>query len=71
MDWWWWIPIGIVAWFAVGTVVALWLGRVLRSCSQAREALDVYTPRSQLGPGGRSGTGGRPLDSGTKQQGTG
>jgi hypothetical protein len=37
---WWWIPIGVGAWFAVATAVALWLGPVLRSCSQARETLD-------------------------------
>ncbi len=40
MDGWWWLPIGLVAWFAVATAVALLLGPVLRSCAQAREALD-------------------------------
>ena len=43
MDGWWWIPIGLVTWFAVALAVALWLGAVLRSCSQAREALDHGT----------------------------
>jgi hypothetical protein len=38
MDGWWWIPIGLVTWFAVAMAVALCLGLVLRSCSQAREA---------------------------------
>ena len=38
MDGWWWIPIGLVTWFAVAMAVALWLGAVLRNCSQAREA---------------------------------
>jgi hypothetical protein len=45
MNWWWWIPIGLVTWFAVAITVALWLGPVLRSCSQAREALDEDTAR--------------------------
>jgi hypothetical protein len=45
MDGWWWIPIGLVTWFAVAMAVALWLGTVLRSCSQAREALDQGTAR--------------------------
>jgi len=45
MDIWWWIPIGLVAWFAVATAVALLLGPVLRSCSQAREAQDQYTAK--------------------------
>jgi hypothetical protein len=43
MDGWWWIPIGLVTWFAVATAVALLLGPVLRSCSQARKALDQDT----------------------------
>jgi hypothetical protein len=42
MDAWWWIPIGLVAWSAVAAAVGLWLGPVLRSCSQAREALDQH-----------------------------
>jgi hypothetical protein len=41
--WWWWIPVGLVTWFAVSLAVAMWLGPVLRSCSQAREALDQGT----------------------------
>jgi hypothetical protein len=40
MDLWWWLPIGLVAWFALAVAVALWLGLVLRRCSRAREALD-------------------------------
>jgi hypothetical protein len=43
MDGWWWIPIVLVAWLAVATVLALWLGPVLRSWSLAREALDQET----------------------------
>jgi hypothetical protein len=45
MDGWWWIPIGLVIWFAVAIAVALWLGPVLRSCSRAREALEQDTAR--------------------------
>ena len=40
MDGWWWLPIGLVAWFAVAMAVALLLGPVLRGCAQAREAGD-------------------------------
>jgi hypothetical protein len=40
MDAWWWIPIGLTAWFALSVAVGLWLGPVLKSCSQARKALD-------------------------------
>ena len=43
VDMWWWIPIGLVAWFAVATAVALLLGPVLKSCSQSREAQDRHT----------------------------
>ena len=68
MDGWWWLPIGLIAWFAVAMAVALWLGSVLRSCSQAREALGQHTARMLPCPDGRSGIGGRPLKSGTKQQ---
>ena len=44
MDAWWWIPIGLAAWFAVSVAVGLWLGPFLRSCSQAWEALDEPAP---------------------------
>jgi hypothetical protein len=40
MNAWWWLPIGLTAWFAMSMAVGLWLGPVLKSCSQAREALD-------------------------------
>ena len=43
MNAWWWVPIGLVAWFAVSVAVGLWLGPVLRCCSQAREALEART----------------------------
>jgi hypothetical protein len=39
---WWWIPIGLVAWFAVAVATGVWLGAVLRSCSQARAAVDQH-----------------------------
>ena len=41
MNAWWWVLIGLVAWFAVSVAVGLWLGPVLRRCSQAREALET------------------------------
>jgi hypothetical protein len=37
MDGWWWIPIGLVAWFTVAMVLALWLGQVLRNCSHPQK----------------------------------
>jgi len=39
MDGWWWLPIGLAAWFAVSLLVGLCLGPFLKSCSQAWEAL--------------------------------
>ena len=38
----WWVPIGLVAWFAVAIAVGLLLGPVLKSCSRSREAQDRY-----------------------------
>jgi hypothetical protein len=40
---WSWMPIGVAAWFALSVAVGLWLGPVLKSCSQARHALDRHT----------------------------
>ena len=40
MDPWWWVPIGLAAWFLVALAVALWLGPVLKRSAQAREAPD-------------------------------
>jgi hypothetical protein len=37
---WWWVPIGLAAWFLVAIVVSLLIGPVLRRSSEAREALD-------------------------------
>jgi hypothetical protein len=37
MDPWWWVPIGLAAWFLVALAIALCLGPVLRRSSQARE----------------------------------
>jgi hypothetical protein len=37
---WWWVPIGLAAWFLVSIVAALCIGPVLRRSSQAREPLD-------------------------------
>ncbi len=57
MNAWWWVGIGLVAWFGVALAVGLLLGPVLSGASQAREALDA-----QLGeiPPGRD----RPLEDG-------
>ena len=40
MDMWWWVPIGLAAWFLVAIAIALCLGPVLRRSSQAREIPD-------------------------------
>jgi len=40
MDPWWWVPIGLAAWFLVALAIALCIGPVLRRSSQAREALE-------------------------------
>jgi len=50
MDVWWWLLIGLIAWFAVSVAVGLWLGPVLRHCSQAREALDAHVGEIPAGP---------------------
>jgi len=49
---WWWVPIGLAAWFLVALAVGLCLGPVLGRCAEAREALegqlaesDVHYPR--------------------------
>ena len=41
MDAWWWVAIGFAAWCGVSLPVALWLGLVLRHCSQAREGWEA------------------------------
>jgi hypothetical protein len=37
---WWWVPIGLGAWFLVAAVMGLCIGSVLRRSSQTRESLD-------------------------------
>jgi hypothetical protein len=37
MDPWWWVPIGLAAWFLIALAIALCIGPVLRRSSQARE----------------------------------
>jgi hypothetical protein len=37
---WWWVPIGLAAWFLVAVVIGLCIGPVLRRSSQVRESLD-------------------------------
>jgi len=35
---WWWVPIGLAAWFLVAIVASLLIGPVLRRSSKARES---------------------------------
>jgi hypothetical protein len=37
---WWWVPIGLAAWFLVAIGIGILIGPVLRRSSQSREALD-------------------------------
>jgi hypothetical protein len=46
MDAWWWVPIGLAAWFGVSLMVGLLLGPILK---QAREAPDAQPGRHQAG----------------------
>jgi hypothetical protein len=41
MDAWWWVAIGLLAWFGVSLAAGLSLGRFFRLSSQARDALDA------------------------------
>ena len=60
MDPWWWVPIGLAAWFLVALAVALCLGPVLKRSAQARETPDQGAeelsdeprePPGEAGPG--------------------
>jgi hypothetical protein len=37
---WWWVPIGLAAWFLVSLAVGLRLGPALKRSAEAREAID-------------------------------
>jgi hypothetical protein len=47
---WWWVPIGLVAWFLVAVAVGLCLGPVLRRSAAAREAVEHQWMMSQEPP---------------------
>jgi len=49
MNAWWWVLIGLVAWFGVSLAAGLILGPVLRRASQAREVLDAGTGETPAG----------------------
>jgi len=40
MDVWWWVLIGLAAWFLVALGISLFIGPVLRRSSQAWQAID-------------------------------
>jgi hypothetical protein len=37
---WWWVPIGLAAWFVIAAMMALWIGSVLGRAARTRESLD-------------------------------
>ena len=37
---WWWVPIGLAAWFLAAVVIGLCIGPVLGRSSRVRESLD-------------------------------
>jgi hypothetical protein len=49
MNAWWWVAIGLAAWFGVSLAVGLWLGRVFVRSSQAQEALDAQMGETPAG----------------------
>ena len=49
MDMWWWVPVGLAAWFLASVVIALCIGPVLRRSSQVRESLDQQFAGHQMG----------------------
>jgi len=55
MSAWWWVLIGLAAWFGVALAVGLLLGPVLRRSSAAREALDAQLGQMGQTPDGREG----------------
>ena len=47
---WWWVAIGLAAWFVLSLVVGLLLGPFFRHSSQAREALDAQAEQEREEP---------------------
>jgi hypothetical protein len=46
---WWWVPIGLAAWFGIALAVGLLLGPVLRHSSRARDTLDAQMRETPSG----------------------
>jgi len=66
MSAWWWVPIGLAAWFGVALAVGLVLGRVLRRSSQAREALDAQMRGTRAGDEESPPQNGKPTQDGPR-----
>lgn len=49
MSAWWWVPIGLAAWFGIALAVGLLLGPGFRHSSRARDALDAQTGETPSG----------------------
>jgi hypothetical protein len=45
MSAWWWLPVGLAAWFGVSLAVGLFLGRFFRHAAQARDSQDAQTQK--------------------------
>ena len=47
MNPWWWVPIGLAAWFLVAIVVALLIGPVLRRSARSAQIQDSLGPEPE------------------------
>ena len=47
MNPWWWVPIGLAAWFLVAIVVALLIGPVLKRSAHSARSQDALRPEPE------------------------
>ena len=47
MNPWWWVPIGLAAWFLVAIVVALLIGPVLKRSARSARSQDSLRPEPE------------------------
>jgi hypothetical protein len=60
MNGWWWVPVGLFAWFAVAVAMGPLVGRVLRRSAQASQSVRFAVERTPKGGKSRHATGGLP-----------